>query len=319
MLKKLLFSFVIVMLSVGLYAQSVDDVGASYNEGNEAMKAKQYAAAVTAYEAAIKLADGAGAEAADLKQSSEKQLVNAYYRNGITLYKSKKYDASIAEFKKSYDLAEQRGDSEMTDKLTVITAKVLSSKGMSQIKKKDLDGAYATFDEAHAVKSSCVISYYGKGLVWKGRGDFDQMMVNMDKAIELGASEPKMAKYVAKAKTAASKALVAEATEEITKEHGKVAAQYLNDSFKYKQGTADTYYYLTIAYNKSKAYSKAAEAANTALGMKEGDKSDIYFELGQALQGKGDASGACGAYKKVSTGPNVDAAKYQVEQILKCG
>ncbi len=88
---------------------------------------------------------------------------------------------------------------------------------------------------------------------------------------------------------------------------------------KYQAGSADTYYYLAIAYNKTKAYSKAIEAANKALGMKEGDKSDIYFELGQALQGKGDASGACGAYKKVSTGPNVDAAKYQVEQILKCG
>ena len=319
MVKNVFFAITLTLLTTGLFAQSVDDVGMLYNEGNEAMKSKQYADAVAAYESAIKMAGAVGGDADDLKDNSEKQLVNAYYRNGITLYKAKKYDAAVAEFNKSDKLAGERGNTEMQDKLTVTTAKVLSSKGMSLIKKKDLDGAYATFEEAHQVKSTCVISYYGKGLVWKERGDYDQMMANMDKAIELGAEEPKMSKYVGKAKTAASKALVAEATEEITKEHGKQAAVYINDSFKYKAGNADTYYYLTIAYNKSKEFSKAAEAANTALGMKEGDKSDIYFELGQALEGSGDASGACGAYKKVTGGPNAEAAKYQIEQVLSCG
>ena len=319
MMKKVLIAGVMFMLSAGLYAQSIDQVGAKYNEGNEAMKAKSYDEAVKAYESALKLANSVGGEADELKGNIETQLENAYYRNGISLYKSKKYDASVAQFNKSKALAVKGGDAEMQDKLTVITAKVLSSKGMSQINDKDYDGAMASFDEAHRVKPTCVISYYGKGIVWKEKGDFTKMMANMDKAIELGATEPKMDKYVGKAKSVASKALVAEATVEITKEHGKEAVDYINDSFKYKSGDADTYYYLTIAYNKSKDFGNAAKAANTALGMKEGDKSDIYFELGQALQGSGDTGGACEAYKKVSSGPNVDAAKYQMTQVLSCG
>jgi tetratricopeptide (TPR) repeat protein len=314
-----LLAITVVFLSMGLFAQSVEDAGAKYNEGNEAMKAKQYSTAVSAYEDALKMAEAAGPDAADLQGNIEKQLMQAYYRNGISKYKGKKYDDAVAEMNKSKVLADQLGDADMSDKLSVTTAKVLSSKGMSQIKAKDLDGAYATFDEAHAIKPTCVISYYGKGLVWKEKGDMEQMMENMDKAIEIGATEPKMDKYVGRAKNAASKALVAEATEEITKEHGDIAATYLNDSFKYKAGTADTYYYLTIAYNKSKKYGNAAEAANKALGMKEGDKSDIYFELGLALAGNGDSSGACDAFGKVTGGPNVEAAKYQREQVLKCG
>jgi TolA-binding protein len=147
----------------------------------------------------------------------------------------------------------------------------------------------------------------------------EKMMASMDKAIEIGSGQSKMAKYVQRAKNAASKALVAEATEELTKEHGDIAAKYLNDSFKYQAGDADAYYYLTIAYNKEKQYSNATEAANKALGMKEGDKSDIYFELGTALAGKGDTSGACNAFRQVKSGPNVDAAKYQIEQVLNCG
>lgn len=317
-MKRSIMIIALAFLTIGLFAQTVEEAGAKYNEGAEQMKAKDYSTAVTTLEEAMKLANGAGPEADDLKGNIEKQLTNAYYRNGISKYKAKKYDEAVGEFEKSYALAGERGDTDMQNKQTVIIAKVLSSKGMSLIKKKDLDGAYAVFDEAHEVQPTCVISFYGKGLVWKAKGDMNQMMASMDKAIEYGATEPKMSKYVGKAKSAASKGLVSEATEEITKEHGKVAAEYINDSFKYAAGTADTYYYLTIAYNKSSQFAKAVESANKAVSMKEGDKSDVYFELGQALEGKGDAAGACNAYKNVTSGPNVDAAKYQMTQKLKC-
>jgi len=40
--------------------------------------------------------------------------------------------------------------------------------------------------------------------------------------------------------------------------------------------------------------------------------------LAQAYQGNGDNANACANFKKVKEGPNVDAAKYQVEQVLKC-
>jgi tetratricopeptide (TPR) repeat protein len=163
-----------------------------------------------------------------------------------------------------------------------------------------------------------VNSFYGKGLVYKEKGDFDQMMVNMDEAIKYGAENPKAAKTVAKAKKTASKALVNEAAREIQKEHGKEAVEYINSSFKYAKGDATTYYYLTIANNKSKQYNDAVSAANKALELEQGDKSNIYFELGQALAGKGDTGGACNAYKKVTGGDNAEAAKYQMEQILKC-
>jgi len=318
-LKKSLMLLGLIVLSLGMFAQSVEEAGSKYNEGNEQMKAKDYSGAVTSFEAALKMAKGAGADGEELKGNIEQQLMNAYYRNGISKYKAKKYDASIDQLKKSKGVAKELGDSNMENKLTEVMAKILSSEGLSELKDNNLDAAYATFDEAHSVKPTCVIAYYGKGLVWKERGDMGEMMNSMDKAIELSATEPKMSKYAAKAKSAASIALLAEATEEITKEHGKEAAEYINDSFKYKAGDADAYYYLTVAYNKSKEYTKAAESANKALGMKEGDKSSIYFELGQALKGSGDTSGACDAFKKVTSGPNVDAAKYEITQTLKCG
>lgn len=319
MLKKSLMIIGLVVLSLGMFAQTVEEAGAKYNEGNEQMKAKNYSGAVTTFEAALKLADGAGPDADELKGNIEAQLENAYYRNGITKYKAKKYDGSIAEFEKSYALAEKGGDTKMLSKLNVIMAKVRSSKGLSLLKDGDLDNAYAEFEIAQEVVPNFVIAYYGKGLVFKEKGDMTQMMANMDKAIEYSTTQSKMEKYAAKAKKAASVTLMSTATEEITREHGKEAAKYINDSFKYEAGDADAYYYLTIAYNKSKEYGNAVESANKALSMQEGDKSGIYFELGQALKGSGDTSGACDAFKKVTSGPNVDAAKYEITQTLKCG
>lgn len=316
--KRSLFILGLSIFTMGLFAQSVEEAGAKYNEGNTAMKEKKYSGAVASYEEALKIASSA-MDADDLKGNIEKQLMTAYMKNGLSLYKKKSYDESLAQLDKSAALADQLGDATTAKKVFEYKAKIGSSKGLSLVKAKKYDEAMAVFNEVHAEKSDCAISYYGKGLAYKGKGDMDNMMASMDEAIKIGQEQPKMAKYGDKAKKAAAKTLMAEATEELTKEHGKEAAILINDSFKYAPGNADAYYYLTIAYNKSKEFSKASEAANKAISMKEGDKSDIYFELGQALEGSGDAAGACSAYKNVTTGPNVESAKYQMTQTLKCG
>jgi tetratricopeptide (TPR) repeat protein len=318
MLKRSLFVLGLSIFTIGLFAQSVEEAGAKYNEGNTALKEKKYSSAVASYEEALKIAN-ASMDADDLKGNIEKQLMTAYMKNGLSLYKKKSYDESLAQLEKSGGLADQLGDASTSKKVFEYKAKIRSSKGLSLLKAKKYDEALAEFDKVHAEKSNCAISYYGKGLVYKEKGDMNKMMENMDEAIKIGAEQPKMAKYGEKAKDAAAKTLLAEATAEITKEHGKEAAMLINDSFKYAPGTADTYYYLTIAYNKNKQYTEAAEAANKAISMQQGDKSSIYFELGQALEGGGDAAGACAAYKKVTSGPNVEAAKYQMTQTLKCG
>jgi len=319
MLKRSLLVVVLTIFTIGLFAQTVEQAGAKYNEGNTAIKNKNYSAAVKSYESALKIASAAGPTAADLKGNIEKQLVNAYTKDGIVKYKKKDYDGSITSLDKGYDLAGKIGESETQSKLIEYIAKIRSAKGMSLIKENKLDEAYAEFEKAHKVKPDCAISFYGKGLVYKEKGDMDNMMANMDEAIKLGNEQPSMKKYGAKAKDAAAKTLLAVATEEITKEHGEEAAKLINDSFKYESGTADSYYYLTVAYVKSKQFNDAVKAANKAIEMQTGDKSNIYFELGQALEGTGDISGACSAYKKVTTGPNVDAAKYQITEKLKCG
>lgn len=307
-----------VMLTAVVMAQSVEEAGAKYNEGNEFYKDKAYGSAVTAYEAALNIANEAGADADDLKGSIEKQLLNAYYKNGIAQYKARKFDAAIAFFEKGYASSEKLSNASMKTKTATYIAKVRYSKGTSLLKSNKINEAFAEYEMAIEIMPTYPNAYYGKGLVYKAKDDMANMVVNMDKAIELGASNPKAAKIVKKAKSTTGKALVNAGAKEIQKEHGKKAIEYIVSSFNYTPGNAMANYYLALAYNKTKNWDKSIEAANKAIELETGDKGDMYFALGQAYEGKEDTEGACTAYKKVTSGANIELAKYQITQVLKC-
>ena len=314
--KSVLLLSIVLFTLVGI-AQSVEEVGAKYNEGNGLYKEKDYKSAITAYEAGIKLASDVGADADDLKGKMETQLLNSYYKNGLQ-YKSIGLSASIASLEKAYALAGELGDDAMKTKSATTISKLRSAKGNSFLKKNKLDDAFAEYEMAIEINPSCVKGYYGEGLVYKTKNDLSNMMASMDKVIEVGADNPKAAKTIKKAKSTASKTLVNAGAKEIQKEHGKKAAEYINLSFKYAPGNANAYYYLSLAYNKTKSWDDAITAANKAISMETGEKGNIYFVLGQSYEGKGDAAGACSAYKNVTNGDNVESAKYQMTQVLKC-
>ena len=48
------------------------------------------------------------------------------------------------------------------------------------------------------------------------------------------------------------------------------------------------------------------------------DQARFNYELGNAYFGKGDSAGACEAYGNASTGDYAEAAKYQMEHVVKC-
>ena len=319
MLKKSLMLLSALFILSGAFAQSVDEVGIKYNEGNEKYNAKEYAQAVDAYKAGLEIANEVGMDADDLKASIETQLGKAYYKNGIALYKTKDLDASLVVLDKGYAFVKEIGDSKSEKKYVSVIAQVRSKKGDALRKEKKLDEAFSEYQMALKIKPTCVKAFYGQGMVFKAKGDMEKMMEKMDKVIENGEGNSKAAKTVAAAKSTSSKTLFNAALTALQDNKANKAIEYINYSFKYADGNADSYYYLAVSYNKAKKWADALTAAEKALTLKEGDKSDIYFEQGQAFEGNGDNTNACGAYKKVSGGANVESAKYKITTALKCG
>jgi len=317
-LKKVFLLFTIGLLSFNINAQDINAAGEAFNDGNQAIKAKDYAGAVTFYESSLDECQMVGTDAAELQTKVEAQLTKAYYYNAQTLYKKKKFDASVAEFNKAIEAADVSGDAKTKGKAQNFIPKVYSSQGMGLVKAKDYDGAITFFNQAFAAKENCVNAFYGTGLAYKGKNDIKTASENFDKAIEFGAANPKAAKTVKKAKSAGSKMMESNAAKELQIEHTQQAVDYLNKGLEYGPGSANTYYLLALAYNKQKKYENAISAANTGLGIEGVDANNINFELGKAYEAKGDAANACATYKKVTAGPNVEAAKFQMKEVLKC-
>jgi tetratricopeptide (TPR) repeat protein len=126
------------------------------------------------------------------------------------------------------------------------------------------------------------------------------------------------AKTIGNAKDAAASAFQKAGAVALQASKYSAAVESLTGSLEYNNTEPRTYFYLAIANNGLSKWDDAITAANKALELQTEDKSDIYFEMGNASEKKGDAIAACDFYKKVTAGNNVPAAKYQIEQVLKC-
>lgn len=84
-MKKIFFTFALVLFAVALNAQTLKDnpdAGKLYNEGNKLRKAGNFEGAVAKYDEALQLVKDA----------------KIYYQKGITLKKLRKYDDAISAF-----------------------------------------------------------------------------------------------------------------------------------------------------------------------------------------------------------------------------
>lgn len=312
----------LVLLLIGLvsfsFAQDLNEAGTAFNDGNQAYKSKNYSDAVMFYNNSLDMCQMIGADAAELQSKVEAQLPKALWKYGTSLYKKKKFDEAVVELKKCKSAAEKVGDEKIAKYAKIYIPKVISSKGLSLVVDKQYDQAIEVFNEAFEYNPKCVDANYGLGLAYKEKDNIDDAIKYFDAAITNGATNPKAEKTVNKAKYAGQKMLEASAAKELQIEHTEQAITYLNKSIEYSGGSFNSYYLLALANNKLKNFDAAVEAATTGLTFSGGDANSLNFELGKAYEGKGDSANACAAYAKVTSGPNVQAALFQVKEVLKC-
>jgi len=308
----------LMMFGMGLYAQSVTDAGEIFNQGNTQFKAKAFGQAVSLYEKALKISKAVGPDAADLQSQIESQLTTSYFWNGISFYKKREFDQAVDQLKKAKAMAASINNAKIKNYAHIYIARVYTSKGNALLNQKKLDAAAGQYDLALKEDSSSYRAYYGKSLVAKGKKDMTTMMAMVDKIGKIATTSSKAAKVYSNAKYITFTTLLNAGAEQLQETHPKKALEYLVDAKKYHAANADMYYYTALANVSLKKWDAAIAAAKKALGLQNTEKSDIYFTLGQAYQGKGNKADACKAFKNVLKGPNVAAAKYQIKQVLKC-
>ncbi len=301
--------------SIFTFSQTLNDAGKAFNDGINLANGGDIDVAIQSYSNCVDICHSLGVEGDELKSKAQGQLISLYYKEGISFYKKKKFTDAVNKFKASVKLAKETGDNKSVKKANKLIPKVYYSKGISLLKKKDFTNALASFNKSIKLSPSYTKAYYGNVLVYKYQDDADNVILATNKIMEIGNEGDK---YVDKAKSVAKKYFLTNGTEALKKMNYTDALKYLNLSMDYGIADADTYYYLALANNGLKKWDDAVSTASKAIEIKEGGKSDIYFVLGKALEGKADNVAACDAYKKVTDGPNLNAAKYQIEHVLKC-
>lgn len=317
-LVKIFASIALIFCVTTSFAQTINDAGQKMNDGIANYKAKKYDAAISSFTSCIDICKKVGSEGDEIKGQAENQLLNAYFKNALTQAKAKKFDASIASLDKMKNFATSIGDTDKAKKAEKTKSNIYVNKALTEYKAEKFDAAIASADKAIAIDAKYYKAYYAKGLANKDKENYSEMKKNMDLALKYGASNNKAAKTLAKIRGMMSSTFTTEGGKMIQSGNFAKAKEDLDIAMEYNKENKDTYYYLAIANNGLKSWDAAIAAANTAVSMETGNKSKIYFELGKAYEGKGDSGSACTSYKQVLSGPNVAAAKYQMENVLKC-
>ncbi|MGM0566830.1 MAG: tetratricopeptide repeat protein [Bacteroidota bacterium] len=298
------------------FAQSVDEAGEALNKAIELKKAEKFEDAAVAFEQALDIADMVGPDAFDIKSTAQKQIPVMYFKAAAEAYKAKDYVDAADKFKIASEMAEKYDNQSLAEKAGRNVPALYNSIANSYRKKKEFDQALNYFDQAIDFKDDYAKAYLGKLLVYRDNGDDDKMIEMADKINELdkGGESQNSANniiqtfYLKKAKTA------------VDGERNSDALNHMKSYMEYGEPDAQGYYVAALVYNANKQFEDAQEAASSGLNTSPDEDlmANLYFELGNAYKGQDKVSDACSAYSNALGGPNGEAAKYQMEEVLEC-
>jgi len=311
---RILLTTAMISFALFTFSQTMNEAGEAFNQGINFGKEKNYTAAIEAYNKTIEICDQIGEEGSELKGKAQKQIGTSYYNSGKDLYTAKKYSDAVKDFKLAAENAELAGDTKTVDAAMAYVAGITYAIGNSYLKKEEFDKALEKYNEVLTYDANYFKAYYGMGLVYKKQEDYDQMKAAFEKVIEMGPAEDKT---VEKAISVGASTFLNAGAVALQNAKYQDAVNDLTTSLEYADD-ANAYYYLAVAHNSLSNWNDAVVAANKSIELGVPNRADAFFILGQAYEGAGNSDEACNAYKNVTVGDNLEAAKYQIQNVLKC-
>jgi len=303
-----------LMLGMGLSAQNLNDAGKAYNKGISFAKENKTLEAIEKYQECANISAELGDVGEGLKAKAETQISSLYMKLGVDAYKAKEWDTAVSLFKLSADYSRAGGKTESTAKANNYIATSLAARGNGLYKEKQYEEAVASFTEALEYNPEYFKAYYGMAICYNKLENTEGLEEAVNHVVELGGDDP----TVEKANKLAANYFLKLSGLAIQKESYREAAMMAKKCTDYNYLESTAYYYQALSHNNLTNWDEAVSACELGLKAEKEDKSDLYFELGRAYEGKGDATKACEAYGSVTSGPNVDAAAYQRTTVLNC-
>ncbi len=316
-----LFSImVMVLFSLSVNAQTINEVIESFNAGAAEVTAGNYEAAIASFESTIEQATVLGAEGDEMKVKAEGQIPPLYYRMAMDTYKAKDIPGAITKFEETVAACDKYGNDDVKGKSLKYIPQLYNSNGNTQLKAGDFEGAIASFDKAVEYQPDYARAIYGKGLVYRKQKDQDNMVATLEQAIEVGNAAGDE-KTVAAATKILKDGYVNAGKLAFKDENYADALSNFESSFKYDPENAEVYYLICVIHGRQEAFEKAVEAGTKALEYEEDDtdkKARVYYEMGNAYVKLVEYDKACAAFKNCLVEPYTASVKHQMDNVLKC-
>lgn len=319
-MSKLTAMIVLLGFAVSVSGQTATEAVDALKDGVAKSQEKDYLGAIESFKQCISIYDEIGETENENRATAVKQIPNMQYKYAIGLYKQKKYDEAIAAFGTLTEYSETYEDAKMLKKAKKTIPKLYYAKGVDLYKAKDYAAAMEALNKSLELDPKYPMSYVRKAQIYKDQNDEANFKTAVDDAITAAVAKNDT-KSETTAKKLASGFYLKAGANAVKAEKYEDAEKHFNTLMEYKDADEDIYYQLAIIYNKLSKWDAAIEAGNKALeliGEVETKDAKIHYELGNSYYGKGDNAAACDAYSKANKGDYAEAAKYQMEHVVKC-
>lgn len=308
------------MLIAGtLTAQTLTDVINEFNTGVEKVNNQEYEVSIEHFNQVITMAATVGDEANDMKESAQKQIPSAYYRQATVFMKRKQYDNAIPYLEKTVEFATlYSNNEEISKKAAGYLPQLYVREGNRAWKNQSFEEAISYFDKAVGMNPKLYQAYQGKGMVYMDQDETDLMLESFAKAKE-GAEAKGDSKTIAAVNEAIDKYYNKYIVEEMAivdpeDNDYSYVVEACENALAANPDNPRALYHLAIVSNKSSNYTQAVEYAEKALAHESEPVwiSAIHFELGSAYQNDNDYTSACEALKKVTEEPFLTRAEQKM-------
>ncbi len=319
-LQKLLFiTSMLLFLGLNTQGQTLREAIDIYNTGIGLIDS-DIKAAIASLEKSHGIASLLGAEGEELKEQAEIQIPGLYYDLAMNYYKERNIPAAMEKFENAIELSDKFGDPNTKIRSESVLHQLYAIQANAAFRDNNNDEALKLFDMALAINPQHARSHLGKGLVYRRLEDISNFKEAMDMAIEsaLMANEGQIAET---AGTTARDFFIVRGVRAKGEENHQQALELLTISLSYDESFPETYYLIATIHNDQSRFQDAVNSAQRALDLLNGSRDEtakIFFEQGKAYAGLGNTSQACAAYKEAAHGNYEEAAKYQMEHVLKC-
>lgn len=315
---KIALAAVALLAAGSISAQDLSTLSAKFAEAAEAVKAKNFAAAVPLFEQVI--SEGIDIDGAEPIVTGAKQaLPQAVFQTGGAAIQGGRYDEALAAFTKASELAELYGNVGVLNNARNWISRTVMTQGASAFNDKDYATAAAIFQKGYDANPNDTALGLNLAMSYSGLKEFDKSAAIYKNIIALGERDNRFADNAAKAKENYSADVLEQALASAKAGEYQAAIAATDELLAVMPEDAPANLTRLQAYNSLKNYAKVVELgeATAAAQVTPEAASDVWYLVGAAYQNMQNLPQAIAAYQKVTAGGNVAAAKTQITELQK--